>query len=305
MTERREAEGLAGIAATSLVVAAARAAEQQRDDRLFEDPFAELFLRAAGDEGTAAGDEATATGDEATATGDEARPLAGEGMRAFLREMGDQPAVRTAYLDEQLLRAAGEGCHQVVLLAAGMDTRAFRLHWPEETRVFDVDFAEVLRFKLRVLEQAGATPRCDHRPVPADLRRDWPAELRARGFSAREPTAWLAEGILYALPSTAADALLQQITSLSAPGSVFAADHIKGSPALDSAIAAMSADLVDSWQSGPEGALDAWLAGHDWTPRVDSLATVVGRYGRPVPSVFDARRSDTSRGWLVTARHDR
>lgn len=265
-------------------MAAARAAEQHREDRLFEDPFAELFLRAAD-------------------AGEGSRAFAGEGVRAFLRELGDQPAVRTAYLDEQLLRAAREGCRQVVLLAAGMDTRAFRLNWPEETRVFDVDFAEVLRFKLRVLEQARATTRCDHRPVPADLRSDWTAALRERGFSDRRPTAWLAEGILYALPATAADLLLQRITSLSAPGSVFAADHIERSSALDSATAAMSADLVDSWQSGPAGSLDSWLTGHHWTPRVDSLATMVGRYGRPIPAVFDARRSGTSRGWLVTAHH--
>ncbi|MGH3378777.1 MAG: SAM-dependent methyltransferase [Actinoallomurus sp.] len=289
MGEREESEVLGGIAATGLVVAAARAAEQLRPDRLFEDPFAELFVRAADVAGAGGGRES----------------LVGERARAFLREMGDQPAVRTAFLDERLLRAAHAGCRQVVLLAAGMDTRAFRLNWPEGTRVFDVDFAEVLRLKLRVLDQAHATPRCDHRPVAADLRDDWGAALRARGFSAGRPTAWLAEGILYALPPAAADLLLDRITAQSAPGSLFAADHIERSPALDAATATMSADLVDHWQSGPAEPLESWLARYHWTPHVTDLAAATSHYGRPVPAVFDARRPGTSRGWLVTADRPR
>jgi methyltransferase (TIGR00027 family) len=283
MNGQREAESLEGVAATSLVVAAARAAEQRRPDRLFEDPYAELFLRAAGD----------------------AREASAHGRAQwFLRQLGDQPAVRTAFFDDRLLRAAGAGCRQVVLLAAGMDTRAFRLEWPEGTRVFDVDFEAVSRFKQRVLDQARATPRCDHRPVAADLREDWGAALRAQGFSAERPTAWLAEGILYALPSAAADLLLERVTALSAPGSVFAADHIERSAALDSAIATISAELVGMWQSGPAGSLESWLTRHQWTPRVESLATVAGDYGRPVPAVFDPHRPGTSRGWLIAADLD-
>lgn len=283
MSGQRVPGSLAGVAATSLVVAAARAAEQRRPDRLFEDPFAELFLRAAGDV---------------------REPSAHGRAQWFLRQIGDQPAVRTAFFDHRLRRAADAGCRQVVLLAAGMDTRAFRLEWPEGTRVFDVDFDAVLSFKLRVLEQARAAPRCDHRPVAADLREDWGAALRAQGFSAERPTAWLAEGILYALPSTAADLLLERVTALSAPGSVFAADHIERSAALDSAIATISAELVGMWQSGPAGSLESWLTDHHWTPHVESLATVTGDYGRPVPAVFDQRRPGTSRGWLITADLD-
>jgi methyltransferase (TIGR00027 family) len=281
MTEQRDSEVLTGIAATSLVVAAARAAEQRRPDRLFDDPYAELFVRTADAAGAGVG--------------------VGERSRAFLREMGDQPAVRTAFLDERLLGAARAGCRQVVLLAAGMDTRAFRLDWPEGTRVFDVDFAEVLRFRLRVLGEARATPRCDHRPVAADLRDDWPAALREQGFSAGRPTAWLAEGILYALPAPAADLLLDRITAQSAPGSLFAADHIERSPALDAATATMSTDLVDRWQSGPADPLESWLTRYGWTPDVTDLASATSRYGRPVPPVFDARHPGTSRGLLITA----
>ena len=280
VTGQREPEDLEGVAATSLVVAAARAAEQRRPDRLFEDPFAELFLRAAGE--SSAHDRA----------------------QWFLRQLGDQPAVRTAFFDDRLLRAAGAGCRQVVLLAAGMDTRAFRLEWPAGTRVFDVDFDAVLRFKLRVLEQAQAAPRCDHRPVATDLREDWGAALRARGFSPELPTAWLAEGILYALPPAAADLLLDRITALSAPGSVLAADHIERSAALDAAIATISAELVGAWQSGPAVPLESWLTGHHWTPHIADLASVTGDHGRPVPAVFDQGRPGTSRGWLVAADLD-
>jgi methyltransferase (TIGR00027 family) len=271
-----EQEDLTGIGATSLVVAAARAAEQRRPDRLFEDPFAGRFIDAAGDGPALPYDR-------------------------FLREMGDQPALRTAYLDERLLHAARTGCRQVVLLASGMDTRAFRLDWPDGTRVFDLDFAEVLRFKLRVLARAQATPRCDHRPVATDLRDDWAAALRAQGFSPEPPTAWLAEGILYALPGAAADLLLERVTALSAPGSAFAADHIERSEALYAATATMSAELVGLWQSGPDGTLESWLTRHGWTPHVESLTAVAGAHGRPVPAVFDERRTGTSRGWLASA----
>jgi methyltransferase (TIGR00027 family) len=285
MSERREdtsPQSLAGIEATSLVVAAARAAEHRRQDRLFEDPFAELFLRAA--------DRLAGNGESVVGR-----------AAAFLREFGDQPAVRTAYLDRHLLRAAAGGCRQVVLLASGMDTRAFRLDWPDGTRVFDLDLPQVLDFRRHVLAQAGAAPRCDHRPVAVDLRDDWGAALTAAGFSPDEPTAWLAEGILYALPAEAAELLLERVTALSAAGSTFAADYFERSEALLAVTRIVSPDWVRLWESGPAGSTGAWLARFGWQPDVRDLVEAADGYGRPVPGLFDATRSGNGGSWLVTA----
>src|SRR5690606_10069840 len=148
-------------------------------------------------------------------------------------------AVRTRFLDQALLDAAGAGCGQVVLLACGMDTRAFRLAWPAGTRLFEVDFAEVLTFKGAILAEHGVTPRCQRVEVVADLRQDWTQALTRAGLDPRRPTVWLAEGILYALPPEAADLLLRRVTAASAPGSVLALDHAEDSELLRAARAAV------------------------------------------------------------------
>jgi methyltransferase (TIGR00027 family) len=139
----------------------------------------------------------------------------------------------------------------VVLLACGMDTRAYRLDWPANTHVFEVDFGEVLTFRDTALASRGVTPRCDRIGAAAELREDWPTVLRGGGFDPARATAWLAEGILYALPADAADTLLERITNLSAPASTLALDHVEDSPYLRAARAAVSPGLVDLWQGVP------------------------------------------------------
>ncbi|MFI6741785.1 SAM-dependent methyltransferase [Nonomuraea sp. NPDC050451] len=165
--------------------------------------------------------------------------------------MAEQVAVRTRFLDRALLAAAARECDQVVLLASGMDARAHRLTWPPGTTVFELDFADVLAFKAAVLDGRGATPACHRVEVATDLRQDWPRALTESGFSPRRPAAWLAEGILYALPPEAADLLLDRITAVSAPGSVLALDHAEDSELLRAARADISAELVGLWRGGP------------------------------------------------------
>lgn len=114
--------------------------------------------------------------------------------------MAEQVAVRTRFFDRALLAAASQRCDQVVLLACGMDARAFRLAWPPGTKVFELDFADVLAFKATVLDDRGATAACHRVEVATDLRQDWAQALAESGFSPERPAAWLAEGILYALP---------------------------------------------------------------------------------------------------------
>jgi methyltransferase (TIGR00027 family) len=283
MIPERELPGqLNGVGATSLGVARLRAMENARPDRLVADPYAEHILAAA----AAAGSPWAAVSRQA-------------GLD-FLALMTDQVALRTRFLDQALLRLTGAGCTQVVLLACGMDTRAFRLYWPANTRVFELDFAEVLAFRDTVLASHGVAPRCDRIGVAADLREDWPTALRGAGFDPTQATAWLAEGILYALPSHAADTLLEGVTELSAPGSSLALDHVEDSPSLRAARAAVSPDFVDLWQGGPAD-LAGWLTEHGWHPSIHDLREVAADYHRSVPAELTGSVTDTSRAWLATA----
>ncbi|MBV8863527.1 MAG: SAM-dependent methyltransferase [Mycobacterium sp.] len=283
MVTRSERPGqLGGVGATSLGVAALRAAEHQRPDRLVADPYARLVLDAA-----AAGGSPWATNS----------PQAGAGFFAL---MADQVAVRTRFFDQTLLGLTRTGGAQVVLLACGMDTRAYRLDWPAGTRVFEVDFREVLTFRDRALAAYDITPRCQRIAVAADLRKDWPSALRGAGFDPTRVSAWLAEGILYALPAAACDTLLDRITGLSAPGSTLALDQLADSPLLRAARVAVSPDLVDLWQGGP-GDLNGWLTSRGWHPNIRDLRDIADQYQRPVPGELAGTVTQPSRAWLGTA----
>lgn len=276
-------EQLSGVGATALGVARLRALESARPDRLVADPYAGHILAAA----------AAAGSPWATAT---ARPTASN----FFALMADQVAVRTRFLDDTLLGMSQTGCHQVVLLACGMDTRAFRLAWPAGTQVFEIDFDEVLTFRDTALARHGVVARCDRVAVPTDLRQDWPTALRCAGFDPARATAWLAEGILYALSSDAVDVLLQRITELSAPASAVALDHVEDSPPLRAARAAVSPELVTLWQGGPAD-LSGWLTKHGWQPTIYDLRRVAADYHRSVPAELAGAPTDASRAWLATA----
>jgi methyltransferase (TIGR00027 family) len=112
----------------------------------------------------------------------------------------------------------------VVILASGLDSRAYRLDWPAGTVVYEIDQPKVLAYKSETLAERDVRPSADRREVPIDLRQDWPTALRAAGFDPTAPTAWLAEGLLMYLPAAAQDRLFEQITELSAPGSRIAAE---------------------------------------------------------------------------------
>jgi methyltransferase (TIGR00027 family) len=135
-------------------------------------------------------------------------------------------AVRTRFFDKMFLDAATQGVRQAVILAAGLDSRAYRLPWPDGTVVYEVDQPEVIEFKTATLADVGATPKTTRRTVAIDLREDWPKALLDNGFDPKQPTAWSAEGLLIYLPPEAQDRLFDNITALSAPGSMLATEHI-------------------------------------------------------------------------------
>lgn len=187
------------VAATGLLVAAMRAEESARDDRLFTDPFAE---RLAGEEGR------RLLADAVAATG---RPSA-------------QIVIRTRFWDDALLRANADGVSQVVILAAGMDARAYRLPLRAGTTVYEVDQPQMIATKDQRLAVVG--PRCRRVAVGMDLADDWPKVLQSTGFTSLEKTVWLVEGLLQYLDASVVDALFARIDALSAPGSVLMYDIV-------------------------------------------------------------------------------
>jgi methyltransferase (TIGR00027 family) len=173
----------------------------------------------------------------------------------------------------------------VVLVAAGLDTRAFRLAWPSGTRLFEVDLPEVLGFKDKVLAAHGASPSCERVVVRADLREDWAAALREAGFDPAVPTAWLIEGLLIYLSHEEAERLLTTVGELSAPGSRVSFEH-RAADAPDGLIARARATeggehVTGLWRGGLRTAVPEWLAAHDWQPLTVTRAEVAAGYGRP------------------------
>ena len=186
------------VALTALMVAAARAREHERPDRLFSDPYAAALV------------------------GEQGAGLLAEVERASGDTHGNPYlSVRVRFFDDLLLEAVSStGLGQVVLLAAGMDTRAFRLPWPAGTQVYELDRPQVLASKDAILQGMGAVARCTRHRLDVDLARPWAQALAAAGFDRHTPSVWLAEGLLQYLDDAAVGHVLSQATQLAAPGSV-------------------------------------------------------------------------------------
>ena len=195
--------------------------------------------------------------------------------------------IRTRFFDEQLVEAVSAGCRQVVLLAAGLDARAFRLPWPNGTKIFEVDLPQTLDFKETVVAARGATLRCRRTTVPTDLRGDWGSTLAAAGHRPDRPTAWLAEGLQPYLDDHAYERVLHDLQSLTAHGSRLALDNYDRSrrqAMLEALHCSGPTDRVmAAWQS--EGGKDpvAALASHGWEAQTYSPSERARRYGRPSP----------------------
>jgi methyltransferase (TIGR00027 family) len=212
------------VGVTATMVAAARAIATREERPLIEDPFAEPLVRAVGVDLLTR----LASGDvDPTELNDVHDGTSGASGAGAMSRMADSMAVRTKFFDEFFLDATKAGIKQAVILASGLDSRAYRLAWPAGTVVYEVDQPQVIEFKSGTLAELGATPTADRRVVAIDLRDDWPAALRAAGFDPEQPTAWSAEGLLGYLPPEAQDRLLDTITELSAPGSRFATESAR------------------------------------------------------------------------------
>ncbi|OBF58620.1 SAM-dependent methyltransferase [Mycobacterium sp. 852002-53434_SCH5985345] len=284
------------VGATALGVAASRAAETAGSNPLIRDEFARVLVSSAGPAWARLTDPELAWLD-----GDE------QGRRAH-RIGIDYQAVRTHFFDEYFADAVQAGIRQVVILAAGLDSRAYRLNWPEGTAVYEIDQPKVLEYKTGILQQHGAAPAASRRPVPVDLRDDWPAALAAAGFDRTRPTAWLAEGLLPYLPSDAQDRLFETFTALSAPGSRVAIEafglnsrsnsqrwlRMRERLGLDVNVQALTYHEPDRSDAAQ------WLTDHGWQVRAVDNREEMARLGRPVPEDLaeDAVRSVLLRAHL-------
>jgi methyltransferase (TIGR00027 family) len=247
------------VASTAHWVAAARALESNRPDALFRDPYAAELVGSEWDAWSPSPDT--------------------DYGNAYV-------ALRTRFFDDELLRAVREGgIRQVVILAAGMDARAYRLPFPAETRLFELDRPEVLAFKEERLAAQGARPRCRRVSLGADLTLPWEGALVGAGFSPQERSAWLVEGLLMYLAEADVRGLLQRVAALTTPGSTLALD-IAGEAALEASPFAGALERLRergiSWRftcDDPAALLDAY----GWSATTFTLDAQATRYGRPLP----------------------
>ncbi len=209
-TERDRWDLATSVGATATMVAAQRALSS--DAKLIDDPFAAPLVRAVGIDVYVR----LVNGEIA----------AGENTEFDPQRMARGMACRTRFYDQFFLDATRSGIGQVVILASGLDSRAYRLAWPAGTVVYEVDMPEVIEFKTLTLGDLGAEPTAERRTVAIDLRDDWASALQTAGFDAQAPSAWSAEGLLVYLPDEAQDALFDNITDLSALGSRLAFEFV-------------------------------------------------------------------------------
>lgn len=272
------------VGATATMVAAGRAVASRDPRGLINDPFAAPLVRAVGIEFFAK----IADGELDMSDLD---PESAPRVQANIDEM----AVRTKFFDDYFEAATAGGIRQAVILASGLDSRAYRLAWPDDTVVYEIDQPEVIEFKTRTLEDIGAAPTAQRRTVPIDLREDWPAALRAAGFDAGAPTAWCAEGLLIYLPPEAQDRLFDDIDALSEPGSAVATEFVPGMRDFDPEKAraataefrrqGLDIDMPSLIYHGERQSAAEYLTAKGWrmdsTPRSELFA----RYGLAVPDL--------------------
>jgi methyltransferase (TIGR00027 family) len=285
------------VGATALGVAAARAADTESDDPLISDPFARIFLDTAGE-----GEWDWYGAPELPAEVVEAVPA----LPIRMKSMVGYFASRTKFFDTFFLDAANAGIRQVVILAAGLDARSWRLPWPHGVTVFELDQPRVLDFKASTLHEHGAEPTCDRVAVAVDLRQDWPKALQQAGFDASAPSVWSAEGLLMYLPATAQELLFERVGGLTAPGSRVGIEALSPNFA-DPAAAAQRRERLEQvraimatadpqravprtdelWYFDEREDVGDWWLRHGWQVTVTPSDELMTSYGRTPPQEID------------------
>jgi methyltransferase (TIGR00027 family) len=297
------------VGATALGVASARAAETRSENPLISDPFAQVFLDAVGD-----GVWNWHSAPQLPAEVIEAEPELPLQMQAMVSYM----ACRTAFFDQFFVDAANAGIRQAVILAAGLDSRSWRLPWPDGTTVYELDQPRVLEFKLSTLAEHGAEPACNRVAVAVDLRQDWPTALRQAGFDPAVPSVWSAEGLMPYLPAAAQELLFERVHALTAAGSRVAVEAL-GPKFLDPEFRANRRERMERirtlaaevdpqreiprtdelWYFEEREDVGDWFRRHGWDVTVTPSDELMAGYGRPVAKEVE----DTVPGNLFVAAH--
>jgi methyltransferase (TIGR00027 family) len=261
------------------MVAASRAVASQGPNPLLDDPLADPLVRAVGlDPFIRIIDGEIDFEDD---------PVFNRKART------QQMAVRTRFFDNFFTAATGDGTRQAVILASGLDTRAYRLQWPAGTVVYEIDQPQVIAFKTNTLADLGAAPTAERRTISIDLRDDWPAALTDGGFDVTQPTAWSAEGLLPYLPPEAQDRLFDNITALSAPGSRLATEHVPNPNAFsDERVQQISErwqrfgfdlNAADLFYRGERNVVLDYLTTHGWQVALHSARELYAHNGFEFP----------------------
>ena len=280
------------VGATALGVAASRAAETESENPLIRDPFARVFLDAAGD-----GVWNWYSAPQLPAELFDTEPNLAQQMQAMVSYM----ASRTAFFDAFFLDATTAGIQQAVILAAGLDSRSWRLPWPDGTTVYELDQPRVLDFKSSTLAEHGAEPACNRVAVPVDLRQDWPTALQEAGFDASAPSAWSAEGLMPYLPATAQELLFERVQGLTGAGSRIAVEAL-GPKFLDPEARTRRRERMDRvravfakvdpqrevpstdelWYFEEREDVGEWFGRHGWNVTVTPSLELMAGYGRSI-----------------------
>ena len=281
------------VGATATAVASSRAMASRGPDPLLDDPFAEPLVRAVGI-------------DTFVDLLDGKRQI--DDPLLSRKAMNEQITVRTRYFDEFFMAATTSGIRQAVILASGLDTRAFRLDWPAGTVVFELDQPDVIEFKSRTLAGLGAEPTALRRTIGIDLRDDWATALADAGFDSTAPTAWIAEGLLIYLPPAAQDKLLDDVTALSAPGSRIATEQMdmNGLPedwaeklTERSRRTGSKIDLAALFYMGDRSSAGQYLTAHGWRAEVLMTADAFSAQGFELPDDELAGFEGNNSGYLT------
>ena len=274
------------VGATATLVAAGRAVASTDPRGLINDPFAAPLVRAVGiDFFTRMLDGQMDLSQFPNSSPERAQAMI------------DAMAVRTKYFDDYLTDSTAAGVRQAVILASGLDSRAFRLPWPAGTVVYELDQPDVVEFKTRTLAGIGAQPTATRRTIGIDLREDWPTALQDAGFDPAAPTAWLAEGLLIYLPPEAQDRLFDDLTALSAPGSTVATEYVPGIMSFDADKAremsaplrelGMDIDMTNLVYAGERSHVMEYLREKGWRVTGSPRDELFVRYGLDVPQIED------------------
>ena len=291
------------VGATATGVAVGRALASRGENPLISDPFAEPLVRAVGVDFFTR-----------LASGELDPTEVDDNAEFGMARMRDMMAVRTRFFDDFFIEATSAGTPQAVILASGLDARAYRLAWPAGTTVFEVDQPQVIEFKTATLNELGAEPTADRRSVAIDLRHDWPAALREAGLDPAKPTAWSAEGLLPFLPPEAQDALLDNVTLLSAPGSRLATENL---PDASRSVPMMAdrmreatdrwrehgfdVEMTDLWYGGDRNDVVEYLNAHGWAATTTRAIDLLAAQGISTPGV-DGEATFASLGYVTAIR---